>query len=373
MNSEYKNFNEILEDIERSPITSSKFLRLFLILKSLTEEQLLDAYLLQIKRIFTKGFKSLETDIDIQKKIALYSSMLYAMQETELLNIFSAQVNEWFSFLFQEAKNTMFFLELAQAIRYNPHLGSVYFNEFLTLIRDLPPLRRAQLDRLRSLKRFLFMIKPEQILTDSPLLKEIIDSILNAIEQEFKFISNDLRKILLILKRASIVDGYSSRIKTLISRILAEIEADERGCDLWLHDLYFLMDGVKSTFLMEFFFPRFEVLFLKMLDELERMDHKELEHYLKSEEFPPFIEVTEGTKLDKKFIEWERKKEGWEDNDIVAKKARRLVQQELEVYIKKLKQELDQYDEKEDYALIERKQNLLEKAKETLKELLKRE
>ncbi len=282
----------------------SNFQGLFDILKSLTEARLMETFLSEITQIFTEGFKNLENEMDIHKKLVLYVGILFAMKDTKLADIFSTQVNDWFSSLFQATKNTKLCLELAQAFRYSPQLVTAHIDEFLIPIKELPPLEKG----LRSLQELLYIINPEQIPTDSPILKETIELIMIAMEQG-AVKSFYLDELLFVLKRVSMVNVYSSRLKTLITCKLTNIEAGKRGYvnapssyslmnGVNVRTLYHLMNGAKDTPLMDFFIPRFEELFLKMLEELEEMDTILLDQYFDND-FPNFFDVVKDTKLEK--------------------------------------------------------------------------
>ncbi|NHJ22591.1 MAG: hypothetical protein EAX91_16715 [Candidatus Lokiarchaeota archaeon] len=287
---------ESLKEIEQPPISFFKMLRLWSIVRTIQEVGLMESYLQQVEQIFLKGFKTLETEMDISKKLTLYTGIIFAMKDTKFADLFLTQANMWYSSLFQATRNTRLFLELAQAIKYNPKLVSEHFEDFLIRIKELSPLTR----RLESLSRFLYIIKLdfEQILdskiADSPLLKETIEPILASIEQRPD--SDSLGDLLIMLKPPSLINGYSSRIKPLLSHILTNIEADNR---VESYELYHLMYGVKGTPLMDYCFPRFERLFLKMLENLKDIPPEDLDFYLDSEEFPNFYDVVKDTNLDK--------------------------------------------------------------------------
>jgi len=308
---------ESLKEIEQPPISYFKMLRLSSIVRTLQEAGLMESYLQQVKQIFSEGFKTLETEMDISKKLALYSGIIFAMKDTKFADLYSIQANRWYTSLFQETKNTKLFLELVQAIKWNPKLVNEHFADFLIRIKELSPLT----GRLGSLSRFLYIIKnyqiglkPKQIdskIADSPLLKETIEPILTSIEQEPD--SYSLGELMIMLKAPSLINVYSSRLKPLLSLVLTNIEADNRvesyaslydkkrhvSYYKWSYKLYHLMNGVQDTPLMDYCFPRFERLFLKMLEKLEEMHPEDLDNYLDSEVFPNFWEVVKDTKLDK--------------------------------------------------------------------------
>lgn len=308
---------EHLKEIEQPPISFFKMLRLSSIARTLQETGLMDSYLQRVKQIISEGFKTLETEMDISKRLALYSGIIFAMKDTKFADQFSTQANRWYTSLFQETRNTKLFLELAQAIKYNPKLVNEHFEDFLIRIKELSPLT----GRLGSLIRFLYIIKNKQIglkpiqidskIADSPLLKETIEPILISIEQEPD--SYSLGELMIMLKAPSLINVYSSRLKPLLSLVLTNIEADNRvesyasfydkkklvSYYKWSYNLYHLMNGVKDTPLMDYCLPRFERLFLKMLEKLKDIHPEDLNNYLDSEKFPIFWEVVKDTKLDK--------------------------------------------------------------------------
>ena len=158
--------------------------------------------------------------------------------------------------------------------------------------------RRFPRDKLWNLHQVVNTLNINQINSNNAILRQMIEMGFKETEQSV-LRSVQLSFLVNVIKKASMVESYSSRLKSLISSIISAMEADDKN--EWDISAFFsLISAIKRTPFLDYFLPQLEQVFSNVLAEFEKNSW-----LLESEEID--ISAIEGTKLSDQFKEWAQK------------------------------------------------------------------
>ena len=159
--------------------------------------------------------------------------------------------------------------------------------------------RRFPANKIGCLLYLVNYLNAEQIESNDSILRDMVEMAFKETEQSV-FRGIRLLSLVTILNKTSMMESYSSRLKSLISDIINAMEADdEYEYHMWA--FFNLVRAIKHSAFLDYFSPRLEQLFSKLLKVEYEKDPMFWDYW-------PFDYVAiEQTKLLGIFEEWSRK------------------------------------------------------------------
>ena len=172
-----------------------------------------------------------------------------------------------------------------------------HLNKIFSFIKNRP----FPQSKLRALQKLVENLSTDLFEPNDSILREMIEMGFKETEQSV-YRSVQLSFLINILSTISMKESYSSRLKSLISLILKDMET-ERRYEWNVLAFSSLISAIKRTNFIDYFFPQLKKLFLKQLEEFEGLPYM----FFDSEVFDSFLIAIEDTKFFELFKEWDSK------------------------------------------------------------------
>ncbi|MHA1671071.1 MAG: hypothetical protein ACTSV5_10935 [Promethearchaeota archaeon] len=155
------------------------------------------------------------------------------------------------------------------------------------------------MNKLENLQDLVNILNADQIKCNDSIILDMIEMGFKETEQSV-FRGLRLLSLVYILNGTSMMERYSSRLKSLISDIITAMEADDEY-EYHIDAFFYLVHSIKFVAFLNYFSPRLKQLFSKLL----KVEHEKDPMFWDHESFD--YTAIEDTKLLDLFKEWERK------------------------------------------------------------------